>query len=330
MDDRDAIKEYTDFFMVLDDTFFKYAALGLKTIGHFHPQSRVFLYDLSPSPSARFQQLAGEWANAHYRHWPEKNWIKIHWVDTLDFAYFHRKFNWRDQIKYLSRKWRHQWLGQYKDDWILEKKLFAEQKKRAIHIWVQKASCCLDCFTRTERNLVYLDADAFIWRRVDPVFQRDFDIGLTLRRLKDIKIGEDVSVRTFEKIPYHAVNAGVIYFQNTLAAKSFVEAWIFKMHNMKYFIIDQTALSQMIYEADPEAFNQYEKVISFQIDQNRAAKVLMLPCEQYNNIYIKDDFFFDEPNPFVVHLKGYLHQEKYFQSIADLVERRISSTPPDR
>ncbi len=326
MENQSELKKLVDFFIVLDDPYAKYAALGLKTTRHFHPESRIFFYDLSPSPSGNLQQLAKEYANVTYLHWPENNWIRIPWVDSLDFEYFHRRFGWRDQIKLLSRKWRHRWLRQFKEDWILDKKDYAEKKKRAIRIWVQKASCALDCFGRTNRNLVFLDADAFVWQRLDPVFQREFDVGLTLRRIPDVKIGEDMAVKTFEKIPYLAVNAGVIYFQNTLASQSFIEAWIAKMHTLKHYIVDQTALSQMAYEADPEAFHQYEKVIPIKINQKGVAKVVMFPCEQYNNIYIRDDFSFDEPDPFVIHLKGYLHQKKYYESIRDLIERRISST----
>lgn len=318
-----------DFFLVLDERYAEFAALGMKTLTHFQPDSRVFLYDLSTEPVMALQELSKSFPKVEYTYWSHDKWLKNPWVDTLDFSYFSEGYGIKDHFKYFSRSLRHRLFSQMKEGWVVDKGEFVRNKKRVIHLWAQKAVCCQDCLEKTDRNIVFLDADAFVWQPLEPVFLKDFDVALTLRRLPDINIGIDRAVKCSEPVPYHAVNAGVIFLKNNDAARWFVTLWIEKMLSMKYFMVEQTALSQLVLDADKTAFTEYEKDIRIERD-GLSVKVKLLPCERYNNFYISDeDFTFESDvqsdNVCVAHFKGHLHRKEYLASLTRVVEAHLSA-----
>jgi hypothetical protein len=316
-----AKSEDPDFLIVLDANYSKLARLGLRTLMYFHPESKVFIYDLSPHPSKELQLLSESYENVNYIFWPYSQWLKNDWVDTIDFSYFNQTIT--DHLKYYFRVLRHRMFGQYKEGWILDKKEFVSHKKNVINIWMQKAVCCQDCLQRTSSHLVFLDADAFVWRQLGSIFLKEFDIALTLRRLDDIKIGTDPAVKCNNPIPYLAINAGVLFLKNNNYSRRFIEQWIKKILTTRYFLIDQTALSLLVLEANKNAFKRYEKNIKIKCEEMNVI-VKLLPCEFYNNIYIRDDFTFDSDIVYIAHFKGYLHKEKYYSSLEAIVEKHLS------
>lgn len=311
-----------DFIMVLDGNYARFLRLGIKTLNHFHPDSRVFLYDVSPSPSIELQEIAGGYPGVDYRYWPEEKWLRNAWIETLNFSYFFPGI--ANCFKYISRLFRHRVFGTMKEGWVVDKDEFLRKIRRSVSIWMQKAPCCAESLERSDRDIILLDADAFVWNPLDSVFLKDFDVGLTMRRLDDIRIGIDGGVRCAEPVPYHAINAGAMFFRNNDRSLDFVRLWIEKMSVTRYFLVEQTALALLVLEADESAFTAYERGIRIETDRAPIA-VRLLPCEKYNNFYIGDDLSFTPDSVYVAHFKGYLHRQAYFSSLSNLVEQRLSS-----
>ena len=209
-----------------------------------------------------------------------------------------------------------------KEGWVVDKDEFLRKIRRSVSIWMQKAPCCAESLERSDRDIILLDADAFVWNPLDSVFLKDFDVGLTMRRLDDIRIGIDGGVRCAKPVPYHAINAGAMFFRNNDRSLDFVRLWIEKMSVTRYFLVEQTALALLVLEADESAFTAYERGIRIETDRAPIA-VRLLPCEKYNNFYIGDDLSFTPDSVYVAHFKGYLHRQAYFSSLSNLVEQRL-------
>jgi hypothetical protein len=249
-------------------------------------------------------------------------------VDNLCFSYFYKNFS--DQLKYLSRKTRFRLFGQLKKTWIIDKKKFINYKKRICHIWAQKAPCFLDCLSRTDRNIIFLDADAFAWRQLHSIFLKDFDVALTLRKLNDVRIGVDPYVKCKKALPYLAINAGVILMRNNPASRQFIKCWMEQIKLTHHFLIEQTALSSILFKADPDAFKTFEKTITiYRNSFETPVNVILLECEKYNNTYIDRDLSFHEEETYVVHLKKSLHGPEFLHLIEEKINKRIACIRKD-
>jgi|GEM_PF-1685424 len=314
-----------DFLIVLDEAYANFASIGLKNCAHFHPKSKVFLYDLTPQPSDGLQSLSRLHENVQYIHWPGSRWLKNGWVDTLTFSDFHYNFKISDRFKHLSRILRYKLFGRKKEGWgELDKKEYVRKKKHFMHLCSQRTVICQDCLERTDKHLVFIDADAFVWRSLDPVFRKDFDVALTLRRLNDIKIGFVPGIKSDRPIPYKVINAGVLYFKNNDRARRFVSLWTDKILSIRDFALDQTALAQLLLDADAHSFEGYEKDIKVGTGGDPVI-IKLLPCEPYNNFYIRENLTFESEaeDTYIAHFKGCLHKQEYYSSLKKLAENHI-------
>lgn len=307
-----------NFFYVLDDAFAGFLELGLRAIRCFHPEARVVAYDVGQEPSARLRALAQTDGRLTVVPWPERRWMRTAWADGVDFGYFHPRWSLRDEIKYRSRRLRKRLTGKARDAWIIDKAAWLAQQRRKIRIWAQKAACAKDLLDGNPGDWIFLDADAVPWRPLGPVFDEDFDVALTLRRLADVKVGIDPGVRMERPLPYHAVNAGVMFLRGNQASRRFLDLWCGAMERIPYHMIEQTALSVLCLEADPRAFDGYRRPLLL----GGGIRLRLLPCEEFNNTYIDEELRFDERSA-VVHFKGYLHQSRYLAALEQRVAERV-------
>ncbi|WP_020559753.1 hypothetical protein [Thiofilum flexile] len=313
--------EKISFFYILDYKYISYLRMSLKMLRVLHPLSNVYIYDLSESPSQEMIEISENDDLVFYNYWSPEKWVNITFVNQVDFNYFHPKWSIKDEIKYLTRKFRAKYLDQYKSEWIIDKEIYIEEKRKRLSIWAQKAPCAQDCLNHNDDSdlLIFLDADAMPWSSLNTLFDEDYsDVALTLRRLDEVKIGFDTSVKMSVPLPYHAINAGVIVFRRNEAAKQFVHDWILEQEKIQYFMLEQTALSQICLINDSNAFKQYRKPIYLK----NKIWINLLPCEEYNNTYFSKGYSFPE-NCKVAHFKGYLHQEKYFNQLESLIAARV-------
>lgn len=310
-----------DFLYVVDDVFSDFLSLGLRAIRHFHPAAGIHIYDLTSSPSARIASLAKTF-NAEVIHWPGERWINVNKSEEVDFDYFHPQWQLNDELKYQLRKFRSHLGMSSKPEWMINKQEWLKATRRKMNIWAQKAACAADCIGKTKSNFVFLDADAFVWQGLDEVFEGEFDVGLTLRRLSDIKIGLDPGIRAKVSTPYNAINAGVIFFRNNTATQEFIKRWLQQIQVCDHYMIEQTALSELCIEADRSMFGSYYREAPLVLDG--ASPVLKIfPCERYNNTYMGSHLDIDS-DTVIAHFKGSLHQEKYMEKIEEILIRRLN------
>jgi hypothetical protein len=272
-------------------------------------------------------QLAQVDKNIIYKHWMPELWLDVPFADQVSFDYFNPNWSLSDELKYFSRKLRYSFFGKHKSEWITDKSSYVENQRKRMRIWGQKAGCAKNCLESNDESelLIFLDADAIPWNSLDGLFDEEyFDVALTLRKLNDVKIGFDLGVRMSKPLPYHAINAGVIIFRRNKLALQFVSDWIEEQRKMQYFMLEQTALSEICLMNDQDAFKQYRRPIYL----SSGACLNLLPCEEYNNTYFSTDYSFPV-NCRVAHFKGYLHQEKYLEQLKSIVSERKKLLTPN-
>jgi len=145
---------------------------------------------------------------------------------------------------------------------------------RHLREWLlaQKPYCMRDFMTRySAQRFVFLDGDAYIIQNVDELFDEDFRIAVTLRRE-----GE----RDFSHNSCRVVNSGVIAVNDPVI----IDKWIERMKRTNEKLVEQTALTRLIYE---------DNVIK--------SGVRELSCEQYNYYWIHRKLPSDVK---IVHFKG--------------------------
>lgn len=118
-----------------------------------------------------------------------------------------------------------------------------------------------DALTRINENeyLVWFDADALIFDRIDEI-EEDYDVGVTVRLPK----AQENS---------NPINAGIIFFKNTPAAKKFVQRWA--------NLADKDI-------SDQPPLNRLAKVISSDSGKTlmrNGAKIKVYSSQIYNNTY---------------------------------------------
>jgi len=306
------------FFYVLDANYVHFLKMGLRLIRALHENSMVFAYDVGAKPSEELADI--ERSDSNFRHidWGRSKWVTTPFIESVDFEHFNPNWSIRDQVKYYSRKLRSTILGSRKDEWITDKKAFVERQRGKMRIWAQKAVCARDCLSRVSDGvLIFLDADAMPWRSLASLDDENFDVALTLRRLDEVKVGFDHGFKMTTPLPYHAINAGVVVFRVNSAASRFIERWIVTQEKLDYFMLDQTALSKICLDADSEAFMQYRKPIFL----DDGTLIVLLPCDEYNNTYMAEDFTFSSDCK-VAHFKGYLHQKQYMAKLNEIITSR--------
>jgi hypothetical protein len=142
------------------------------------------------------------------------------------------------------------------------------------------------CLREYHQTVAYLDGDAQLLGRIDEVDTADYDIGVTLRAPSEL---ESDWHRTYREVA-RFVNAGVIFFRPTAAARSFVDNWKKLTETLGN---DQMALNQLTCSED---YPEVNSIVS--ID---GVRVKYFPGEKYNYYYFKEGL---EDDIKILHFKG--------------------------
>ena len=110
--------------------------------------------------------------------------------------------------------------------------------------------------------VLWLDADAIIWDRVDEVYSNNFDIAVTVRKKKDKE----------NSLP---INAGVVFVKKTSNTDILMDKWITACNTG---ISDQVELNRLL--------NVVSNDIGNVVVRNNL-RIKVLPCDIYNNFYFK-------------------------------------------
>ncbi|MGE5505515.1 MAG: hypothetical protein ACM31L_13925 [Actinomycetota bacterium] len=161
---------------------------------------------------------------------------------------------------------------------------------------VQKVPCMIDASRRVgEGRMVFLDADAFLVRPLDDLFDgHDFDVAVTLMARPNWEV-DRCSV----------VNSGVIFFGARPGPRgAFLAAWNEAVGRCTEWLREQTGLVRMLAGPAPDLFapwNTAEVALGGQ-----AVRLLALACAEFNNT--DRDTAFDG-NARVIHLANTAHNQ---------------------
>jgi len=131
----------------------------------------------------------------------------------------------------------------------------------------KKPLIILDALTRTNEEdfLIWLDCDTILVDKLDEVFFKNFDLGVTIRKNKSKKPQESW------------INSGVIFFKNNKKTHKMLKTWASLSDDLNG---DQYSLNKILDLQKPKPF---EKIVK------NDTLIKLLPCKIYNNFYFKED-----------------------------------------
>lgn len=242
---------------ICNDEFFKFAKFSVKKILKFYPNSKIYLYDwgLSSYSKQKFREIGS-------------NIEIIDWTQKID------------------------WENGYKTIKYAENVPFKKPKRE--YLWNQKPLCILDCVGRINENLIYIDADAFLIKKLNGLFKTKFDIGVTAIINKEIlKKKEDIVMDSH-------INAGVLFFlADSEKVKLFIKEWIKEINKTHCYLAEQTALIKIIERDNVTILDEYFNEGIVNISGNQF-KVKILPYYIYN--YHEIEHLYDYTEAKIVHI----------------------------
>lgn len=151
-----------------------------------------------------------------------------------------------------------------------------------------KPDILLHSLRKRRDNMVYLDADALLYDRLDEVFDDEFDVGVTVRARFEMQgawYREHFEIAKF-------LNAGVIFFRPTAAAETFLGRWKKATEELGN---DQKALNSLACrDSLPPLYS---------VDEIDGVRIKYFPTTRYNYYYFERGFpLFSRVS--VLHFKG--------------------------
>jgi hypothetical protein len=312
--------EAIDFVTFAADNYANWIELWLSSANRSNPDSRLFVYDVSPQPSAALKQLAATYPNAEAIHWPEASWQFPAWVGETDFRFFWPGFGLADELKSWSRRLRFKLTGRKKQDWMIDKKQFVAAKQFFIRICCQKPYIIRDAWDRTERALAYVDADAVVLNRFRGYPGGASDFTVTVVDRDQLRIGgEWEPMGPDGPIPVSVINAGVMFANHTAAARNLIDAWIAEMSRVKHGSSDQSALANLVHRHDATF---HETMLAVRVvTKDGDATVASLPCARYNQVRIPRDGRGIGKDVAVAHFVGSWKQREHWQTVTATIRQ---------
>lgn len=247
-----------DLLTIADVNYSDIVQESIRRYSALYPDGRIWVYDMGLHATQRTE----------FRRHPHVNVVKwtfrgggtgklldtvlpMRYIDTANMGLLSRLAN------KLSREWR---------EWVYMQKPYVIR-----HF--------LESFSST--RFVYLDGDAVLNATL-PVFDEyDFDVGVTLR-----EDTEDPAARGV----YYKLNAGVILFDHGGRDMTpFVDAWIERARSCELPFAEQTALSLIIEDQNPQLFEEYYTQGRISL-YNQQFEVIVLPCSEYNYWQLQDGY----------------------------------------
>jgi len=270
------------FVLMGDEKYFLSIAVSVLKLSKLYPDSSVGVYDWGFSASQR--DFLTSIDSVVLIDWRDK-FIKDPYCDTfnkkIERFFFRGLRSFKIELKSI-------FFGEHpelKKEWIL----------------AQKPYCFKDWASRDNvENFVFLDGDAVLVKKIDEVVNSSMEIGVTLRR------PHEVSLRISD---CQAINSGVVIFNGeTDKNVHFIESWIKQMKSTNEYLVEQTALSRLLFASDHKIFRGFYDSRPISINDVEY-KVSVLDCETYNYNWIEEGV---KEKTKVLHFKGGRHQEANF------------------
>lgn len=301
------------FLTIGDDAFFDSIKISVHQGRRFHPQASFYIYDWGLTDSQRAE--LSETSNVEeIVDWTDR-FVDLPVIEEVDWGSIMKEVkknqpsgSIKDTLKKLVSKyillknthwqsWKEKGQAHQTKEWLL----------------AQKPFCMLDCLRRANGKVVFLDGDAFLTGGISDILSEDFDVGVTLRRMDEIRDGRNNC---------QVLNSGVIFFNGSPSDnQAFVEAWIEQMKNTREYLIEQTSLTRLINRSNPQIFKNYfnRGVVS---QQGTDIQILTLPCDKYNFNWIEEGINSEVTK--IVHFKGGRHSDGRFQNLLQDLEISLS------
>lgn len=318
-----------DFVTMADENFADWAELLLESITTFHPEAKVWFFDLGDGPSPKLDTLFAQYPNVTRMAWPPSQWRWTRWIDETDFHFYWPGFSLQDRLKMFSRQLRYRLTKKRKDSWVLNKKDFTEQRQQAGRIFSQKPLILKETLGKCEGTLIYVDVDAILLDRLDDALPDGCDVGVTMLPREDRRIGRDPGCGTEMPLPYFTVNAGVIFLRANEKTDVFLNRWLAELDRVRHSLFDQTALAALLYRDNPDAFDEDGGILQLGGDGEKI-NVAKMPCRIFNRYKI-DPLSNKLPGDArVVHFVGAWKSRQHKGIVLKLAKKEISARASSR
>ncbi len=315
---------HINFVLMATDDFAHWLALCHESIVSFHPEARIWLFDLSEMPSPIMTELAARDANVTVIRHPKSAWRWPAWIDGADLEFFWPNCTVKDRVKMGVRSLRRRFFGQHRDGWIYGEKEFVAKRRRFVRIVAQKPHVLKAVAARTEGTLVFIDVDAILLSRLDGVLPPGAVAGVTVDRPDGVVIAKDPGCGSgCEVYPYLGLNTGVVLVAAGGAATPLLDAWIDEMEHVKHVCIEQTALANLLYRHCPDVFSDDEHDIVPTLDGKRLP-VRVLPCARFNMFRVRPDTGALADDVLIAHFVGGLKHAEHWRAVERLARAEIA------
>lgn len=292
-----------NFMTIGDRNFFKPIAISVQQVKKFYPESTFYVYDWGFDKNQReiLNSLESvvlvDWEGSAVDTSPLDH---VDWVEVIsrqrkdNMPHGGRKLGLKRTIKQLNS----QML------WSVLKYRYGKKRLRFEKKAYQKPYCIKDCLYRNSGPLVFLDGDALLMNTINEVFDKSYDIGVTVRRSDEIDLKQNQCL---------AINVGVIFFSNSESCViHFMDHWISNMRKMPEWCCEQSALTRLLIKKNTRIFDQLYCVTEGYADKGNVS-VKTFPCDRYNFLCWAEEEVNTENNR-IVHLKGWQQRSEKLET----------------
>lgn len=307
-----------------DENYFDWIDLWLKSLNRSNPDAKIFIYDISSSPTGMYKALAASFPNVVVVDWPPSRWRPPAWIDETDFSFFWPGFNLRDEIKSLSRRLRFWVTGKKKNDWMIDKPAFVKSKQFFIKVCCEKPRIILDAWSRAKMPLAYIDADAMVLSRLPDYPVNGHDALVAVVDRDQFRIGGEWEPTGPDgDLPISLINAGVVFVNNTLGAEFFLNAWIAELSRVRHGAADQTALANLLYRHDQNFHHELTPIRFKALDKQSDVQVGCVACAEFNQVRISPEWEVIDEVSHIAHFVGSWKQDEHWPTVCRLVENTL-------
>jgi hypothetical protein len=287
------------FISMADEKFIGPLMISVSQAIRFHPESEYFIYDVGLSEKSR-KDLLSISKDVHIIPWTLR-------YLPVELAYS-RSFVGMKGIGLLQ-------------DFIAS--LFGDKsfsrlrsliKQSHLEIFFQNKLSIIKYHNDTvQRPFIFLDADAFLIKNIDELFNDSFDLAVTLRRKEE---------RSNEFNNCRLLNVGVMFFLgNYETNKALINQWYKNARQTNELYSEQTSLTRLLLRLDPEIFQQMDTVRELKLDDGHLLKVKVLDCNIYNFSWIEELKNEDDLHAIkIVHFKNERFNTEEFRKIGTLLK----------
>jgi len=310
----DDIKTRMDFVTYAADNYANWIEYWLESTSRSNPDARLWVYDVSKTPTLDLQHLTNRFANAYLVHWPPTKWKSPDWIEELDFQFFWPNFDLREELKYLSRRLRYKLTGYKKHDWMTDKKQHAAGKRWFLHLSCLKPHIIRDALLKSGRPVAFVDADAMVLKRLDHFPVSSADACVTVVDKDQLRIGGPWEPPGPDgPLPVTLINAGVLFLNNTAGASCLIDAWIQEIDRIRHGSGDQTALANLLHRLSPQ-FHEIMQPFSIATQCGKSL-ITPLPCALYNQVRLPRDGQTISNDVSIAHFVGSWKQPEHWATV---------------